>query len=394
MAGTLTQLRELAGVGLRAGRGYTLRSLEEISSEEREALGAAADDPAAVALLLPSEGSGLTVKLLDSRTAELFRSLESSVSRSELAEGPQAIQVARLIADGVLEIETSDGFVGGPASLPFLLDPVPDPDAMSGRAARLAVAAVRYGASLGKLPAPLLAMRLYHFHRLPESRGWRRRLPDDEAVDAYLGISEGETGRLLESTWIPIARDEPNPYWRIWRHRNPPPVRRRRRATWKLYVSPLLTDLPSLLPTVVRVLGELQVPNFKIGRGLGGLLRPDKIVSYYWSKEHAERTLRRLAAEFEGVAAHGVPFAAVPSGNGLISLGVDPPREEHVAPWLEGASYRLWVCRFLAAALRPCAARGMPVDDAARFALSRLHLEGVDVESWTPDPERLDFLDD
>ncbi len=87
----------------------------------------------------------------------------------------------------------------------------------------------------------------------------------------------------------------------------------------------------------------------------------------------------------EGCAPHGVPFTAELAGAGLLSWGIDPPDEAHVLPWLEGESWRGKVCNRLALALVQ-AGNEPDSSSAARFAIQRLRLEGIDTNTWTPTP--------
>jgi hypothetical protein len=80
-----------------------------------------------------------------------------------------------------------------------------------------------------------------------------------------------------------------------------------------------------------------------------------------------------------------VPFTSEIGGDGLLSWGVDPPDEEGSAwrGWSGRESWRLWLARRLASALVTAQATG-PSEEAWRFVLDRLRLEGVDTDTWTP----------
>jgi hypothetical protein len=121
---------------------------------------------------------------------------------------------------------------------------------------------------------------------------------------------------------------------------------------------------------------------FKVGADAAGLLRPDKMVAYFDNFEALAAVADSLADALAGVSAHGVPFSAEITSDGLLSWGVDPPREERPPGWSGGQSWRLWVTNRLAGAL--LAARGQGVEEPWRFALERLRVEGVDVERWVP----------
>jgi hypothetical protein len=69
---------------------------------------------------------------------------------------------------------------------------------------------------------------------------------------------------------------------------------------------------------------------------------------------------------------------------------MDPPDEDGSVwrGWSGRESWRLWLARRLASALVTAQAMGSttngPSDEAWRFALDRLRLEGVDTDTWTP----------
>jgi len=135
------------------------------------------------------------------------------------------------------------------------------------------------------------------------------------------------------------------------------------------------------------------VGQWKIGADLAGLLRPDKIVAYFPDFDALARAAQILCERLDGLPAHGVPFTAEIGGGGLLSWGMDPPRDEAL-PWSGPESWRIWLANRLARALLDARAQTGTVEtDPAplnpplapwRFAVERLRLEGVDTDSWTP----------
>jgi hypothetical protein len=103
-------------------------------------------------------------------------------------------------------------------------------------------------------------------------------------------------------------------------------------------------------------------------------------VAYFDGFERLAAAGERLRARLDGVAAHGVPFSAEISQDGLLSWGADPPDHAQTPGMQGGESWRLWVCTRLAAAL--VSARGG--SEAAEYALERIRLEGVDPATWAP----------
>jgi hypothetical protein len=127
----------------------------------------------------------------------------------------------------------------------------------------------------------------------------------------------------------------------------------------------------------------MQVSNFKIGKDIYGLLRPDKIVAYCKSFEELSCLANTLLPEIKEYPAQGVPFTAGFGDTGILSWGTDPPDEVQVSNEINRESWRLWVTNRLAVAL--LAARAATTDlEPWQFALERMRLEGVNTEKWIP----------
>jgi hypothetical protein len=139
-----------------------------------------------------------------------------------------------------------------------------------------------------------------------------------------------------------------------------------------------------ILHITIEALPFMQAACLKVGKNVGGLLRPDKLLLYFCSFNALVEAADYLAPKLAGVSAHGVPFTAEIAGNGLLSWGVDPPVEQETSGWHGPESWRLWVTNHLARAI--LAAKMAPACkiEPWRFALERLRLEGVDIETWTP----------
>src|SRR6186997_229020 len=113
----------------RASPRYELVLFDRLSPGEREALAELRKDPSFYGVLRPGEASsGLGFKSVDRDTALLFLTLREPgplpgyVAEMLGAAAPRI--VARLVADGVLEIREGDGFVSGAAALALVEDSV------------------------------------------------------------------------------------------------------------------------------------------------------------------------------------------------------------------------------------------------------------------------------
>jgi hypothetical protein len=347
------------------------------------ALGDAAGAPSLGGVLVPryrSEDEPLVFG------RNLGRLLESLVRPGTLAPavarrlGPSAGDlVAGLVLDGLVAIREHDAWVSGAAAFDLVGARVP-PSLTQGRTARLSLAALRYGALLDGCGASTISARLYRFHSLPTSARWRRALPSDEEV---LGWFEDE-GRKGDEAWVRADRSEGASGWLSWRRRRARRGPGQGTPVFKLYVSPASDALRLVLPVLREELAASGAFALKVGAGIHGLLRPDKIVAYFPDHRSLVAAARALAPGLRGVPAHGVPFTASLVPSGLLSWGIDPASVD-LPPGLERrGSWRFWICARAATALVEARrAERLPVSPW-RFALARLALEGIEIRSFAP----------
>lgn len=376
--------REILGRGFRANPVFELVLFDRLAPEERKALAELRKDPDFYGILRPREGaSALGVKSVDRETALLFLTLGEpgplpSYMEALLGDGTLRT-VSRLVADGILEVEHGGGFVFGAAAMPLFGDRVSgDGGAAGGRLAEISLAALRYGQTLDVDDALVLSYRLYGYNRRPLTPRWKRLLPGGDAVLAWLGIGPGGRWRSeLDRGWEP--RGGSNDWWLSWQNRAQVDGLTGSGATWKLYISPAPEALPESFGAILEALTAARAPQFKVGADAWGILRADKIVAYFPSFELLAAAADALASRLSGLPAQGVPFTSEIGGNGLLSWGMDPPREESPQ---SGESWRLWLTHRLARAL--ISARSAEAEEPWRFALERVRLEGVDTDTWTP----------
>lgn len=370
----------------RASPAYELVLFDRLPDGERQALADLARDPDFYGVLRPREGGGLTLKSADRDTALLFLTLREpgplpAYAAAQLGEAASRV-LARFVADGVLEVERDGAFVSGPAALDLFLRPVAG-GGREGRIAALSLAALRCAQALPSDDPRILALRLYAYNRVPLTPRWKSRLADTPAVERHLGIAPGGPHRkALDRAWQRLADREG---WISWISRAVDSDGERPDApTWKLYVSPrpesLVTEGAEAFGAILEALTAARARQFKVGRDAGGLLRADKIVSYFPSFERLAEAADAVVTRLAGTPAQGVPFTSEIGGDGLLSWGMDPPRSERAAS--QGESWRAWLSMRLARDL--LAARQAAAPEPWRFALDRLRLEGVDTETWTP----------
>ena len=216
----------------------------------------------------------------------------------------------------------------------------------------------------------VVAHWLYRFGTVPRGPAMDRDFGADDGPIAVLGMTVGSvTRRLLETAYEATSLEG-------WYSFARTPARAQLVAACKLYVSPRPDALVDFFPRIADVFVQSNVRSFKVGRGIEGLLRPDKIIAYFEDRAHMHDVAGALGRSLCGCPAQGVPFTAEVGGNGLLSSGVDPPPGDAAASW------RSWVTERLAASLTGL--RGTRPVDLVAAALADIRLAGVDPDLWQP----------
>jgi hypothetical protein len=355
----------------RASARFELKQLAELTAEQREPLRELENDPSFFGLLVPRDTAGANIKSVGSEIAALLRHLAAP---AVLAIDGDIID---LVLDGVLEIEVDDVFLSGPDALPHLVDPQDAAEPCG--IARISFEALRHAEDLESTDAAAASAALYFYNRIPISRFWRARFPDRAAVLAHLGVERDAVAAMLRG-W----RQSSSQGWISWTPRG-----RRHVGTdapiYKLYVSPRPENIREAFEGVIRALTDVGPVDFKIGEDASGLLRPDKLVLYFGSREELDRAANAILSRLSSCPAHGVPFTAGIDDAGLLSWGVDPPDSERTLSWMGRESWRLWLAGKLGDAIAFAKGWSTPLNvEPWRFARERVRRLGVDVDRWTP----------
>ena len=400
---------ELTEVRFRSNPEIELKTLAELPAEQQDAFRELERDAGFYGLLVPRAPSAVNLKSVDRETAELFRGLTvpSHLDSALLTDDEGRADVIDLVLDSILEIETGGAFVSGADAAALLFPDAlachPEPRGrrrtFSGSAppekpfgvcapqgdtatARLSTEALRYAQDLSSAVPQVLTSAIYFYNRIPISRFWTARFRDRDTVAAHLGIDNGPLAALLDQHWHSVAAEKSNG-WISWFPRQP---RRRESSdvTFKLYVSPRPEHIRDAFEAVVRVLAGIPGSQMKIGQDAAGLLRPDKLVAYFFSREELDEAAEAMLRELAGCPAQGVPFTAGIDANGLVSWGLDPPETERALSWLNRESWRLWLAQRLGNAMAVAKQARTRSIEPYRFAIERVRRLGVDVANWTP----------
>ncbi len=374
----------------RSSPALDLKRLDELPPEQQTAFGELRKDNDFYGLLVPRVAGRTSIKSVGQQTAHLFASLATPSRLFELDDPAYREDIIDLVLDGILEIEIGGAFCSGADAFRIVASQLPDA-IERGRIATLSREALQHAEDLSTRDVALLASALYSYNRIPRTRAWNARFPDAAGVLRAIGSED-----ILKRHWI---RSENPPAWISWR--SIVPVQTPAPLTWKLYVSPHPSHVADAFGALVRVLAEIPGTQMKIGMDAAGLLRPDKIVAYFTSRDDLDTAARALAVELKGCPAHGVPFTAAfgtPASSpadqaasrrpafhdGLLSWAIDPPDSERPLSWLDRESWRLWIAKSLATALALAKGSQKQVVEPWRFAVERVRRHGVDVDTWTP----------
>ncbi|WP_308142785.1 hypothetical protein [Burkholderia pseudomallei] len=371
----------------RANPDYKLVSIDRLSAHDQSQLQEADCSEDLYGALVPQGGSAQCCRSVSCETALLFMALTEAgpLPRYALRRLGHDLKptIKRLLLDGVLQISLNDEFTCGPHVAELFGSQYSRSD--RGSNFDLAVSALRYGQELTCLPEAELGQRLYFYGRKPVSPQLQGRLANTAAVARFLGIVEdGILVRSLHRHWthVPISQGVWEHWWQ-WLSTSEPPRGTAKRASYKLYVSPVVDDTPEALETIIGALPHSQgISGFKVGVGLWGISRPDKILVYFAELDDLYTFADLLRTRLSGCTAHGVPFSAAASEDGLLSWGADPPRGATEAE--RTTSWRRWVTWRLAEYLISARTAALNEMEPWQFALERLRLTGIDTDTWIP----------
>ncbi|KQX69457.1 hypothetical protein [Streptomyces sp. Root1310] len=367
----------MAGRGrvYRSNPGYRLRSLADLASAERNVLARVADDPEIYGVLVPREHTGLTIKLVNRDTADLFRRLvPGGRVPGDRDSGALTLQLRDMVAAEILEVEDCGVFRTGLGALPPAAE-LPVDAQSTGGLMRISLDAVRHADSLRLTNPAAIADCLYAYHRIPVGPAARRHWARDTVAATLTATSRSGGG-----PWRQVGDSRT---WSSYSRPHPAATSAADSRLYKLYVSPMPEQfLDAVAITVGLAAVRDDAAGWKAGNDCYGVLRPDKLIVYLDSMDAVFSLADDLRRALAGMSVHGVPFTADLGGDGLLSWGVDPPRFSKGSGAFLSDSWRTWLTHRLAATLWEAARRGVP--DVIDVALRRLDAVGVDARTWTP----------
>lgn len=323
-------------------------------------------------LLQSGEPAGGAAFVVTRAAALLIASLDKPalINRRRLA----GRDIARLVLDGLLEIEANGRFHAGAGAHRILFAAAGPPRGSA--IAQLSLDALRHGAALGPVGPAVLARQLYRFNSQPISPAWRTRFPSDSLIPQFLGQFDAPSRRR--------AHPEPRVHgpWLVSEatRRHPPAATA---AQFKLYLSPMPEHSPTAYRELRALLTARRGPfSIKVARDLPNLLRPDRMIAYFAEREDLLDSAKRLRCRLDGMPFHGVPFSTQIGSDGLLSWGADLAPDRALPLDDRDRSWRSWVTSRLAHALTRAIAGN--ARSPVQFALDRVSLDGVNTTTWEP----------
>ena len=207
---------------IRCNPAYRLVDICDLSDVERALLPSSPTGGAPAALLLPRDGSALGTKAICSDARSLLVRADGTRSTRHLLEscrdGTTSDDIATLVMDRILEVETGGVFASGALAQVGLA--LSDNAGERTGIARKSREALRSASHLDDRDEPGLAAFLYSFGRYPVTPSWRRRLPDVARTRAFLGLDDSPVEALLRRRWDPAAGGRVTDGWFAWRRHN------------------------------------------------------------------------------------------------------------------------------------------------------------------------------
>lgn len=358
---------------------------DRLSSAERRALKGLRDSHQCDGILRPRNNTRLTIKSVTTDTALLFLTLQNAAPLPQYvvdALGEQCDQfIGKMVLDEILQVDVNGEMLCGPSAIEIVVGERNSAQP-KGFIATLSRRALEYAEALDVGSVPELSDRLYSYNRVPASARWRRLFCDPTRVESFLGLNSRSLTNMLDAGWVRLTGHDATG-WIAWRSKRPAP--KLTSQTYKLYLSPTCAAVGSVLDSVVEAASLFGAFHWKIGGDVYGLLRSDKLILYFQRFTDLQGAAAYLIEKLEGCPSQGVPFTAELEARGLVSWGIDPPREANSVPWLERESWRGRICNRLASAMllaknASCGGGVLP----SRFAELRLGLDGIDTDTWTP----------
>jgi hypothetical protein len=373
------QFRNILDSSFRLNPAFELVKREKLTQDQLDHFGALFQNQEYYGLLISTVMPELGVLAVNHNSAALFSKLQKAGNLPGEAQDPT--KVAGLVLDGILEIGGDQGFLTGPAAINCLLIEPFEISTACGRICDLSFTALKAAQALPEKDPKTISSWLYSYNCLPMSPKWAAMFAGSANINISLDLHPGSSTRtLLNESFLYHEVHG----WRIWQSAEDDLAVNDDQPVYKLYISPHPGVLADTFPIVARCISETNAPSFKLGLDAFGLLRPDKLIVYFAEFEALTDLASSLLLELGACPAQGVPFTASLDESGLLSWGMDPPKNELIPGWRGAESWRVWITEKLSRTILRSKVWGSNKIEPWQFALLRLALDGVQPQSWLP----------
>lgn|GEM_PF-6123399 len=369
---------------------FQLIEWNEVPEIIRNSLYELYDELEVYGVFMPSNSSGFLPKVAYKEVALVYfhllhhRNLPRYIQM--LNEQKTRETLVQMVLDDILQIEGEDGFQGGTQSVSALFgDYFGKEENYSVYLNQLSLEAIRFAMALPNTPLKILSQKLYTYNAfpIPEPEGILEK-PHFEALSfVFNNLSEEEKAEFAK-IWLRPSQNRNSGWINFHRAQSQTIMgRNSNKSNFKLYLSPIFTDLPLVFKRIQTHLNSSQAFSFKFGENQRGLLRPDKFVLYFHSSEEALDTGHFLAGILSDLPVQGVPFTRQIGGTGMVSFGMDPPLQE-VIQEIEGGSWRAQLADILASSILVCKKKELDMESSLKYIKAQLYAHNIDPINWSP----------
>jgi hypothetical protein len=384
-------IRRILNEEFRVSPFYTLREWNVLNPREKELISGLHDEADVYGVFSPTTpGSGQTVKVAYHELALIYFHLTQSPLLPHYLTGSPGDSlnqvIAQLVLDQVLEIKWNEKFVSGMHATEALFGKalyghlqVP------GFISSLSKQGIEYALYLDEVEMKTIAHKLYTYNTTPWDSSLKRDFSETtDTRDYVFSASRSSLISIINKEWQLINDPAKDP-WLGWSRRYFDELSSGEidKGTYKLYISPVIRDLPKVMNVVLPILTASKAFSFKIGNGIQGLLRPDKMVAYFNNRSSMLQAAGELKNKFNDCKVQGVPFTAQIDDTGILSWGFDPPGSDVLSP-IEGGSWRCKITDQIALAIMQAKTEQPDHRRAIDFIGSKLFVAGIDPCDWTP----------
>ena len=374
----------------RQGRRFKLVEWNQLHPSQKQLLSGLYDEAEVYGLFEPiNQTQALTYKVAYREVAMLFLHLQhfEKLPHYFIAAGTHNITgtLIRLVLDEIIEIESETGYMAGAMAVPVIYgEDIFEENYLPDHLSKLSVSAMYYAWMLWETNLQSVAAKLYAYNSLPWDGPMKARFNKTNTVEAFLfsRITEEEQ-KILDEHWnlnSIIQRRS----WLSWSKKSiKEDLPLSSTFTCKLYISSLIYDLPEVFKRFIPVISSSSAFSFKIGDSIEGLLRPDKMVAYFYTKESLLNTAALLEESLGSYPPQGVPFTMQLDKSGLLSYGEDPPQSE-VLKSIDGGSWRASLTDQIALAMNQARSDKLDWQQSIRFIHAMLQTTGVNSHTWAP----------